>query len=293
MLKINLSSLKKKIGEYVSDYYKLKEAPTLKEIPQENKWIEGMITKYVEFAIVNLELSEVAKIQVKERVPNSYENEKALTACVTKKGYDIEKRLGEHSSKFLLKNNKTAKVKPISLWEYKQKDELRSMINNEFKICKKAEALGIGPKTYDTFICHNEEETRTYKVVISEYIKGISLDDWLKGDHSTKERNRVYELVKAKIEKMHENGIIHNGLRWSSNIILKLNKDKVSDIYITDYVNAYDVKDKSMWEYNKWIKDDRELLQTIKNKVSSYSNADDVINYVLNKLLDNKNIIIS
>lgn len=290
MLKINISSLQKKINHYVDDYYQLKDSPALKEIPQEKKWIEGMIYSYVEYAIINRELSGINKITVSERV----DIEDGLKKCVTKKGYEIEKKLGDYSSKYLLKGgNKAAKIQMISMWDYKQKDELRAMINNQFKICKKAENIGIGPKTYDTFICYNENEKRAYRVVITEFIKGMSLEEWLKGDRSDKAREVVHNMVKRKIDKMHENGIIHNGLQWSQNIILKMKGNKVLDVFITDYVNAYDVQDKSMWEYNKWIQQDRVILNTIKSKVRSYGNVDEVVNYVFHKLIEKKNIIIN
>lgn len=291
MLKINISSLQKKINQYVADYYQLKNAPPLKEIPKEKYWIQGMIYPYVEYAIINRELNGVNRITVSERTADI---EEGLKKCVTKKGYEVEKKLGEFSSKYLLKDgNKAAKIQMITMWEYKQRDELRSMINNQFKICKKAETLGIGPKTYDSFICYNESEKRAYRVIITEFIKGMSLEDWLKEDRSDKAREVVHNMVKKKIEKMHANGIIHNGLQWSQNIILKMKGNKVLDVYITDYVNAYDVQDKSMWEYNKWIQQDRYVLTSIKNKVRSYGNVDDVVNYVLHKLIDQKNIIIN
>lgn len=290
MLKINISSLQKKINQYVADYYQLKESSTLKEIPQEKKWIEGMIYSYVEYAIINRELNGVNRITVSERVADV---EEGVHKCITKKGYEIDRQLGQYSSKYLLKDgNKTAKVQMITMWDYKQKDELRAMINNQFKICKKAEKLGIGPKTYDTFICYNENDRRAYRVIITDFIKGMSLEDWLKGDRSDKAREVVHNMVKNKIDKMHENGIIHNGLQWSQNIILKMKGNKVMDIFITDYVNAYDVQDKSMWEYNKWIQQDRLILNTIKSKVRSYGNVDEVVNYVFHKLIEKKNIII-
>lgn len=291
MLKINITSLQKKINQYVADYYNLKESPPLQEIPAEKKWIEGMIYSYVEYAVINRELEGVSKITVSESVAD---NEAGLKKCVIKKGYEIEKRLGEYSSKFLLKGgNKAAKIQMISMWEYKQKDELRAMINNQFKICKKAENLGIGPKTYDTFICYNDNEKRAYRVVVSEFIKGMSLEDWLKGEPSDKAREVVHNMIKKKIDKMHENGIIHNGLQWSQNIILKMKGNKVVDVFITDYVNAYDVQDKSMWEYNKWIQRDRYILGSIKNKVRSFGNLDEVVNYVFHKLIEKKNIVIN
>lgn len=294
MLKINLSSLEKQINKLVSQYYTLKEKPVLKEVPRQRLWIKDMISEYVEYSIINLELAGINKITVSERLEDIYKDDKVMSTCVVKKGYTIEKKLGEHSNKFLLKGGKTAKVQIISLWLYKQKDELKSMINNEFRICKKAESLGIGPKTYDTFICSNQENKLSYKVVITDYINGMSLEEWMKETRTDKERDEVHGMVKAKIEKMHENGIIHNQLQWSSsNIILKMKGKKVIDVYITDFLHAFDVQDKKMWEYNKWIQGDRAVLNKIQSNVRSYNNADDVVNYVVNELIDKKFIQIS
>ena len=293
MLKINLSTLRKKIEKYVGDYYKLKTKPVVTEIEKEKQWVSNMIMPYVEYSIMNLELSKMKRINVSERVTN-YNYEGTHKSCITKKGYEIERRLSEYSNKYLLKANKAAKINYISLWQYKQKDEMKSMIANEFAICKKAESLGIGPKTYDAFICYNEAEFRAFKVVITEYISGQPLDKWLQDDKNITQpqRDHVYNLVKAKVEKMHEHGIIHNSLH-TGNIILKMKKDTVEDVFITDFVNAYDVQDKSMWDYNKWIRDDRSVLDNIRNLSYSYNNADDVVNYVTQKLLANKEIVIS
>jgi tRNA A-37 threonylcarbamoyl transferase component Bud32 len=285
-LKINLSHLKSKIDEYVKEYYSLKEKPVVEELPKEFKWFHSMISQYVEYVVVNIELKDIQRIEVSERMID-YDHQQTQTSCVRKKGYDVEKRLGEYSDKFLLKGNKTAKVKQIYLWLYKQRDEMKSVINNEFKICKKAEALNIGPKTYDTFICYNEQSNIAYKVIVSEYIQGMSLDEWMKTERTPEERQHVYNIVKKKIDKMHENGIIHTRL-YSANIILKQGKGgkKVVDAFITDFVHSYDVQDKSMWDYNKWIQDDRRVLNDIQTgkRRFGYQNVDDVVNYVAAKL---------
>lgn len=292
MLKINLSALNNKITKYVTKYYSLTEKPDISELEKDKAWIKDMVSNSVEFAIINLELKDIQRIDVSERVIN-WDHVPAMQSCIKKRGYDVEKRLSAYSNKFLLKGNKAAKVQVISLWQYKQKDEMKSVINNEFKICKKIEQLGIGPKIFDSFICYNSTESKAYKVVVSEYINGLSLDEWSKTDHPPKEREFVYSLVKKKIEKMHENGIIHNSLFYTpGNIILKIVRGKVVDALITDFVRSYDVQDKKMWDYNKWIQEDRQVLSSIKKVARSYSNSDDVINYVAHMLIENKDIII-
>jgi serine/threonine protein kinase len=192
-----------------------------------------------------------------------------------------------------LKGNKAGKVDYVGAWEYKQRNEMKSLIASEFAISKKAEHLGIGPKTYDAFICHNTKELMAYKVMVSDYVKGVSLEQWLKQKHSPLERRRVYDLVKKKIDIMHTNGIIHTNL-YSSNIILKTGKGgQIEDALITDFNSSYDVQDKTLWDYNKWIRDDRRVLDAIRNEAYSYNNADDVVNYVTFLMLKNKDIVIS
>jgi predicted Ser/Thr protein kinase len=292
MLKINLTLLKTKISKYVDTYYSLADKPDVPELEKDKQWIKDMVSNSVEFAIINLELKDVQRIEVSERIVD-WDHVPTMQSCIKKKGYDIEKRLGEYSNKFLLKGNKTAKVKLISLWEYKQKDEMKSVINNEFQICKKVEALGIGPKIYDSFICFNKQEGKAYKVLISEYINGLSLEEWGKTNRSPEERSLVHSLVKTKIEKMHENGVIHNSLFYTpGNVILKTLRGKVVEALITDFVRSYDVQDRKMWDYNKWIQEDRQVLSNIKKTARSYNNADDVVNYVAHMLLTNKDVVI-
>lgn len=296
-LEIKLSSIEPKIKKYVDEYYGLLEKPVLDDLGKDMDWVCNMVRGHVEYAIIGLELAEVDRIDVSERII-AFNHEEAQKRCILKKGYDVEKRLGNYSDKFLLKGSgvaKAAKVTRISLWQYKQKDEMKSVINNEFKICKKAEKLGIGPRTYDTFICYNRVGNSCYKVIISDYIVGKSLDEWMReGGKSDVEKRVVYDMVKAKIDKMHENGIIHGSL-YGGNIILKYGRGgRIVDVFITDFIHAYDVHDKKMWDYNKWIQQDRYMLgRILGNGVYSYNNADDVVNYVAGRLIANKDIVVA
>jgi tRNA A-37 threonylcarbamoyl transferase component Bud32 len=292
MLKINLSPLRNKIDSYVKEYYSLSEKPELKEIDKDKQWITAMISKFVDFSIIEIELKDLKSINIAE-IAKDYEDDTPAKKCISKKGFEIEKSLSHN--KYILKNGKAAKIVLISMWQYSQKNEMKSVIENEFNISKKAEALGIGPKTYDTFICMNTTENRAYKVVVTEFIKGTSLAEWLKKDHSKEEKKNIHTILKKKLNKMHEHGIIHNSMN-AENVILKFaqsSKTKISDLFITDYNHAYDVQDKKMWDYNQWIQSDRQILDNIMNKIDSYSNSDDVLLYVSAKLIDNKDIIIT
>lgn len=292
MLKIDLSSLRNKIDAMVNEYYSLKKKPVVKDIDKESMWIKDMITPYVENSIINLELKGIEQINVSERVNiEDYNHTSVRKNCIKTKGYKIEKSLGEYSDKFLLQDGRVAKVKLLSLWQYKQKDEMKSTIKNEFNICKKVEKLNIGPKVFDSFICSNNKDTHAFKVIVTEYIKGMSLREWIDSNPRMSERKRVADIITQKMNLMHENGIIHNYLH-ENNIIVKIYNKKVEDIYFTDFTDAYDVQDKKMWDYNKWIQNDRRVIDRVKNNVRSYSNADDIVNYVAYTLLSQNEIII-
>jgi tRNA A-37 threonylcarbamoyl transferase component Bud32 len=293
MLKINLSKLNSKIDKHIKEYYGLTEKPITNPLDKDKQWIENMIAPYVEYAIINLELEGFSRINVSERYDMSKRDDNnVMMSCSKKKGYDVVKRLTDYSNKYLVKGNKTAKVQRISLWEYKQKGEMKSALSNEFKIGQKAFELGVGPKVHDVFVCFNEQETNAYKVVVSDYIVGEPLEEWLNGTRTPEEKKQVYELVKSKIDKLHANGIIHNSL-YAGNVIIVMQRGKIADVYITDYLNAKDTLDKSMWEFNDWIKNDRRVLNSILSNKYFFDISDDVTLYVANKLIEKRDIIIS
>lgn len=295
MVTIDIRKLQPKIVAYVKEYYAKETKPQINELDKSISWIKDMIKQLVEYVIIDHELSNIHRVITQDSYFGSmYQPNMEPTSCVTKKGYKIVKRFSEYSNKFMLENNKAAKVSRIYLWDYKMKNEMRSIIQNEFAISKKAEKLGVGPKVHDAFICLNTKENVAFKVVISDYIEGIPLNDWLARSPSSKEKARVKAIVKTKIDKLHEAGIVHNGLAWSGNVILKVHPktSKVTDAFITDYVKAFDFKDKSMWEYNKLISNDRSVLDSITQSSYSYSNADDVVAYTAQRLIENKDIVV-
>jgi hypothetical protein len=292
MLKINLSKLNSKIDKYIIEYYSLEEKPVTTSIEDENAWIVSMVTPYVEYSILNLELKGFERIEVAERFDVKNNGDTVKNACMKKRGYDVVNRLGEYSNKYLVKGNKTAKVQQISLWEYKQKGELKSGMINGFKIGNKAFELGIGPKVYDLFVCFNTKENKAYKVVITDYIAGESLEEWLEKDRTDEEKKHMQQLVKTKIDTLHENGVIHNRLH-NRNVIVTMQKGKISDVFITDYLNAKDTLDKTMWEFNDWMNRDRNVLRSIVSSRYSFDISDDVTTYVVHKLLEKKDIVIT
>jgi hypothetical protein len=280
MVKINLTKLQEEIKVYVNEYYGLKEKPQLKELDPELVWVKDMIKRKVWFAVSALELEKTSKISVLEKNKES---------CLTKKKYEVINKLNDDMcTKFVLKGNKVAKVNLINLWAFKQRNEMKDTIENTFQLTKKACEIGLGPKVYDTFVCLNEKEDCAYYVIVTENIRGMLLEEWLKLDHTPEERQQVHDMVNRKIDLMHEHGIVHNSL-WSSNIILKMSRNKVLDIYITNFMRAYELEHMK----NTNINEDKWILEHIKNeRVDSYSNADDVVQYVAIQLLAKKGLVI-
>lgn len=295
-MQVDIDKLKVKITKYVRNFYNTPDKPSLPEIQKELKWLMPFIQPYVEFAIVKLELGGLKKIKVSERLVD-HKLSPVMTKCITKKGYVVDKELGEHkdwTTKFIVKDKgnsialKTAKVKPIFFWSYKKKDEMKASITSEFEIAEKAHKLGLGPEVFDKFICYNKGSYHAFKVIISDYMQGVSIAEWLKTNPSVEEQDRVHDLVKSKLDIMHANGIIHNSIS-TGNIILV---DDGKDVMITDYYSASDASNKKMWEYNKWIVNDRSILSDIKRNAWTWSNASEVVVYVIHELMKNKDVVI-
>lgn len=282
MFKIDKKKLYKEIQKNVNKYYALKEKPTIVE-NSDNEWVQGMIMQMVEFAVIEKELVSMNKITIPDNVIK-YDHKNVQENCIKKRNYKIMNVLGDENrgNKYLLAGNKTIKINRIYMWEYEQKDEMKSAIENEFDICKKAEKLNIGPKTFDCFICMAGNVA--FKAVVSEYIKGIPMNKWMEGK-SKEQRLEVHNVVKKKLDIMHSNGIIHNNMSVN-NIIVKNN----GDVLFTDFVGAYDINDKKMWQYNKWIRGDRRVLDEIKTGSYSWNNTMDVLKYVASQLLVSKKI---
>lgn len=87
---------------------------------------------------------------------------------------------------------------------------------------------GIGPKLYSYWFC---EQDQTWYIV-NEKINGITLDQY-----NNCISQELYNLIRAKINKMHSLGVIHYDLH-AGNIILVTEGNHIVDIYIIDYGRA-------------------------------------------------------
>ena len=277
MLHINKKKLYKDVARLVGKYYSMKEKPSVQDNDSEDVlWIKDLVKRMVEYAIIERELVDIDKIRVTGHIVN-YDAAAIRNDCIKKRNYSVDSKLGnDYGNKYLLKGGKAIKINRIYLFAYEQKDEMKAAIANEFAICKRAEELKIGPKIFDCFICMSDDSV--FKVVVSEFVKGVPLDKWMaanKGKNG-KDRIDVYNMVQKKLDIMHENGIIHNNMH-GSNIIVK---DGGKDVLFTDFVGAYDMRDKKLWQYNKWIRGDRRILDEIKTGSYSWNNSEDVLKYV-------------
>jgi serine/threonine protein kinase len=293
MLSINQKKLKDSVKTLVSDFYKADDVDIASVVADFDKdkyeWITSFLHSYVYSAVIQYELQSFSRIMIDEK------DEKANKSCVTKK-YSIVKELtGRYGTmnKFILKGDKTAKVTYIWTWG-ESKKELYDTISNEFNIAKRAGMLGISPKCHDTFVCCSSKDDSCRKVIVSEYIRGESLEEWNKKEHSAAEKKLVSDKLKAKMDLMHSHGIIHNNLHPGNVIIELYAKGKlVKNVYLTDFQEAFDLGSRKAWDNNRFIKDDRSVLKTVYGKDRYSNNISDAVTFVAVKLIKGKQIKIN
>lgn len=270
-MKVNIALLKRHIEKYVREYYTNKSKA--RPLPADMQWVRDMISNFVQYNVISIELQHPI-VMVSDTTP-----------CISEKGYAIEKRLGP--SKMLLKGEaaKVAKISYVSFWAYRRKNELRQQVNQELAIYKKAHQQGFGPKMHELFLCYNKTTNALYKVVISDYVHGISLEEWLHTRPSNHEKKVVHHMVKDKIDKMHSAGIIHGHL-VASNIILKMERNRVKEVMLTDFGVAFDEKKRT------FVDNDNDVLDVFVDMPARY-NVNEVVDYVAARLIANKHIIIT
>jgi serine/threonine protein kinase len=282
MLTIDLDYLRSYIQKYVHDFYLLKQKPAEEELvvdAEATQWLMPMLNDLIVFYVMREEVSGIHGTKL-------YSTKKNKEDCLAAHKLKIEKALS--ANKFLLENGKAAKIKQVYSWGA-AKNEVRENIMNEFEITRKVASMGITPKVSDIFICENLRENAVYKIVVSDFVKGTSLRDWLSKNPSKEDRVKVHDMVKTKLDKLHTIGIIHGSMD-SGNIILKMRGATITDIMITDFHQSYDIMNKKMWDTNRLIKWDRYVLSDILDKPWFVFNTDDVIKYVVARLIKEKKI---
>jgi serine/threonine protein kinase len=275
---VNLPLLRDKIKTYVREYYSLETRPILQ--PQD-QWLKDIISPIIEYTIIDLELKDMSRIQVTEPLLD-LKVDKVMNQCMSQRNYKIVRKL--ENNVYLLSNNKVASFYYVGLWQYREKHEMHKSLQSLQNIYHKASKLRITPRFHDLFFCFNGE--KVFQVIVTDYIKGISLDAWLNQNHSPSERKHLYNILKRKIDRMHANGIIHNAV-YNSNVIIRQGK---LDAFLTSFETAYDLNDKTMYSYNKWMKADRNVLNSILQNAVTINNAEEIVLYVAHKLITNNDI---
>jgi serine/threonine protein kinase len=284
MLTIDLDYLRKYIQKYVYDYYQLKQRPSDEELEIDEstqQWLVPMLQNLVTFYVMRQEVSNIQGTKI-------YSTKKQKEDCMAARSLNIAKNLS--TNKFLLENGKAAKIKEVYAWGA-AKNEVHDNIANEFEITRKVASMGLAPKIHDIFICENLKENKVYKIVVSDFVKGMSLREWLDKKPTKEERQHVHDLVKTKLDKLQSHGIIH-GAMDSSNIILKMRGKTITDAVVTDFHYSYDILNKKMWDTNRLIKWDRYVLNDILDKPWFVFNTDDVVKYVVARLIKEKKIAV-
>lgn len=160
--------------------------------------------------------------------------------------YDIVEKLGEGPQSFVykafhkknpnrpltLKILKTASLSEKQKAHFRQKIEHLKVLNDPHLIV---------PLSF--------EEKGDIRFIIQDYFEGITLDEW------TKTQNKISlhdfltiacELAQV-IDKVHEAGIIHGGIK-PHNVLIQ---PKTLDIRLIDFITPFDVRDVSHFIYDR------------------------------------------
>lgn len=275
MTTINTALLKIKIKEYVTEFHEKKQKLKRKRY-EEIPFLRGFINKI----ITSLELVNLVKqTNIKLKTIQIGENE---LNCL-KEPLKVKKVLGKGAFGTVFKvDNKTA-VKITNLNMYQQFGlDVDKSIESEYKICRLAGELGIGPHVYDTYNCCGAFGN-CYSIMYMEMIHGKTLASWLDDNHSTVEIKRVFDHLETAINTLHKNGIVHNDLH-PGNIYVKQENKKVIGVYLIDFGLSSDLKNATNMLYSS----DKEVLNYIHER---YFQPDtEIYSYVVARLIDNKDI---
>jgi tRNA A-37 threonylcarbamoyl transferase component Bud32 len=113
---------------------------------------------------------------------------------------------------------------------------------NEVEISKIAGELGVGPKIYDTYVCVNDANSTCYGIIYMEYVKGVTLTDFLYKYYSKGNVATIRRLLEEKINKLHNAGILHSDLH-SDNVMVIMQGSEVKDVVIIDFGFSQYIKD--------------------------------------------------
>lgn len=152
---------------------------------------------------------------------------------------------GDYGKVYRLGSTQCVKIMNISENELQAVDDRIDDIYfpREVEISKKAGEIGIGPKIKDAYVCVHENDSSCHGIIYMEWLEGKTLFDWLAKGRSTEEIAKVRRLVEAKIQKMHDHGIIHMDLHNGNVFIILDSKGEVTDVMFIDYGFARYIKE--------------------------------------------------
>lgn len=88
--------------------------------------------------------------------------------------------------------------------------------NTEVDITRSMSELGVGPRLYESYTC----DSNRYGVMILQKLYAMD----------TKSTDESYDLIKAKLDRMHQAGVAHNDIKVDN-----LMQDKDGVAHIVDY----------------------------------------------------------
>lgn len=136
---------------------------------------------------------------------------------------------------------------------------------------------GIGPKVHDSYICLQSRQP--IGVIIMDYVPGITLEEWKNLGPSKKQLEATDEIIRKKLDALHDLGIFHKDLHDGNIIVVadsKKNVHGVKDAFILDYGFA-----KGRIQL---IENDYNFLQTFGIMVSGYD-RDEMAKHITNILM--------
>lgn len=266
---INIPKLYKKIVKYVDEFYT--EPKQIKENPNYIQMLECSLRNLINSVVFIKQLNKE-----RTKLVNSTQNG---IKCLQQNIKKLE-QIGSGAFGIVYKINNNTAVKIEKLLPSAN----ISTIKNEFKFSKLAGELGIGPKVYDTFFCTGKDGT--YSIIYMDFINGQTLKDWLNKNKSEQLKLDVKIILTQKINLLHKHKMFHNDLHSENIIVIEANK-KIKDVFIIDYGTVEDIET----NYHKRIEYDNKDMQSIfGNKLNK--EKDNIVKYVIQRLIDNKDIII-
>lgn len=165
----------------------------------------------------------------------------------------------------------------------KPKDKLTG-IEKEAEITKKMGDLGIGPKLYDVYHCNDNNKPKYYFVM--QYMNQGSLDSYMEKNKLKTLKPQLINSIITKLQKMHDNGYIHNDLH-PGNILVNKKKNGILEFYISDFGLSENSKKQTQNDQESELLNIKKYLET---GIWYNSEDKDTIEYLAKYILANYNI---